>query len=80
MRASTTEVLVLVRLIKPLLAGHPPEIQSAVLADLLSLWVAGHHPSLRDMVLREHVKLVEDLVPESDKELFGEAGHPFKDN
>lgn len=32
----------IVRLVRPLLGGHPPEIQSAVLADLLATWVAGH--------------------------------------
>lgn len=29
--------------IRPLLAGHSPEVQSAVLADLLAMWLAGHH-------------------------------------
>jgi hypothetical protein len=32
----------LVAQIKPLLAGKPPEVQSAALADLLSMWIAGH--------------------------------------
>ena len=27
----------------PLLKGHPPEMQGAVLADLLAIWLAGHH-------------------------------------
>ena len=33
----------LVEAIRPLLAGRPPEIQAAVLADLLAIWLAGHH-------------------------------------
>lgn len=62
--------------IRPLLAGKPPEMQSAVLADLLSLWIAGHHPELREQMFRDHIALVRELVPESEKEMFGEAGHP----
>ena len=27
----------------PLLKRHPPEMQGAVLADLLAIWLAGHH-------------------------------------
>jgi hypothetical protein len=29
--------------IKPALAGLPPEVQGAILADLLAMWLAGHH-------------------------------------
>ena len=37
------EVLEIVAPIKALLAGKPPEIQGAVLAELLAVWLAGHH-------------------------------------
>ena len=36
------EVTELVRAIGPLLAGKPPAVQSAALADLLAIWVVGH--------------------------------------
>jgi hypothetical protein len=36
------EVTLVAERIKPLLAGYEPEVQGAVLADLLGLWLAGH--------------------------------------
>lgn len=80
MTSSEAEALTaarLVELICPILAGHPPEVQSAVLADLLAMWIAGHFTprtnedewvndqllaEMRDDLLVEHVKLVRDLV------------------
>ena len=63
--------------IQPLLKGRAPQVQSAVLADLLSLWLAGHWPpAAREELFDDFVKLVRDLVPESEKHLFGAAGHP----
>jgi hypothetical protein len=38
-----SEVAAIIDQIRPLLAGHAPEVQGAVLADLLALWLAGHH-------------------------------------
>jgi hypothetical protein len=60
----------------PKLRGKDPEVQGAVLADLVSVWLAGHHPELRDEVLRMHTALVRELIPISDREMFGDAGHP----
>jgi hypothetical protein len=60
--------------IQPLLAGHPPEIQGAVLADLLSLWIAGHHPALREEALEQHIKAVRELVAPSEAEIFERRG------
>ena len=59
-----------------LLAGHDPAWQSAVLADLLSLWVAGHRPDVREDVLAIHIELVRKLIPASELQMFGPAGHP----
>jgi hypothetical protein len=64
------------REIRPLLAGRDPGVQSAILADLLSIWVVGHHPLIREQALRDHVALVEQLVPASEQEIFGKTGHP----
>lgn len=64
------------KIARSMLAGHDPEWQSAVLADLLSLWVAGHHPQLRQKVLAAHLELVRQLVPASEMQIFGPAGHP----
>jgi hypothetical protein len=39
----TREIAAIVDRVRPLLAGHSPEIQGAALADLLAIWLAGHH-------------------------------------
>lgn len=62
--------------LKPLIAGHGPAMQGAVLADLISLWVAGHEPASREGMMDLLFDHASALVPESEKEIFGEAGHP----
>lgn len=56
--------------IRPHLAGLPPEIQGAVLADLLAMWLAGHQGgdedatyNFREDLLDEHLKAVRALIP-----------------
>ncbi len=66
----------MVACIKPILAGHDPALQSIVLADLLATFIAGHHPGLRADALAMHDDLVRDLIPQNEKEIFGDAGHP----
>ena len=41
-RARAEEVGSIVDAIAPLIGGRPPELQGAVLADLLAIWLAGH--------------------------------------
>ncbi len=61
----------LVELICPLLAGHSPGVQSAVLADLTAIWLAGHTAfgstaktdAMREGLLTQHVELVRMLIP-----------------
>jgi hypothetical protein len=56
--------------IRPLLAGHDPDIQGAVLADLLAIWLAGHHVEgdkdatrkLRAELLAEHCTAVRQFT------------------
>jgi hypothetical protein len=56
--------------IKPLLAGQSPDVQGAVLADLLAIWLAGHHVegdenatrTLRAELLADHCFAVRQLV------------------
>ena len=65
----TNIVLQIVDRIRPLLAGHPPDIQSAVLADLLAMWLAGHQgpdgiiDKAREDLLAAHIELVRNLIP-----------------
>lgn len=73
------KVLAIVERIKPLLAGHPPEMQGAVLANLLSIWLAGHAPQIREQVLAFHVEGARALIEASEHELFGDAGHPGRE-
>jgi hypothetical protein len=58
----------------PLLAGHEPEVQSVVLADLVATYLAGVAPPLLRRELRAmFIELVDHLVPENERELFGDA-------
>jgi len=70
-RERSAEVIALVALIRPLLAGKSPPVQGAVLADLLAIWLAGHHvpgnpaatQSQRAELLAQQLKAVAQLVP-----------------
>jgi hypothetical protein len=68
------QVARIVEAIRPLLAGKPPPVQGAALADLLAIWLAGHFADttgdttrLRETLLKEHVKAVRALIPENEK-------------
>jgi hypothetical protein len=66
--------------IKPLLAGHEPVVQGAVLAELISLWLAGHHPDIREPLFDDFIEVVEKLIPVNEVLLFGPGGHPGADD
>ena len=70
------EVARIASAIKPLLAERGPEIQSAVLADLMAMLLAGHPDFVRDDILDRIVGLVRKLVPLNEGLLFGPDGHP----
>ena len=74
--AQAHEVSDLVEQIKPFLAGRDPSVQGAVLCDLLSLWLAGHSPTIRKAMFAMHFRAVEEMIPVSEKQLFGAHGHP----
>jgi hypothetical protein len=64
--------------IRPLLAGHPPQVQGAVLADLLATWLAGHYADsdadtdrLRETIFAKHSEIVWELVPVNDAIIHG---------
>ncbi len=62
---SAEEVLEIVERVKPLLGGQPPEVQGAVLAQLLSLWLAGHYqvgPEVQERLLAHHIAMVRRLT------------------
>jgi len=46
-----------------MLAGRPPQVQGAILADLLSIWLACWHPTVREEALSLLLNLARDTVP-----------------
>ena len=61
--ADTALVESLCRKIHPILAGQPPEIQGAVLAELLATYFAGFQDAgLRAMLLAHHDKFVREMI------------------
>ena len=72
---SVEAIAKLIEALKPVLAGHPPEVQGAALADCLAMWLAGHHVpgdedatrSMRAELLANHCFAVRNLVPVNAK-------------
>lgn len=62
--------------LQPMLKGHPPELQGAVLADLTAIWLAGHPPVVREEILQIHVREIRELIMVNEKIIFGERGQP----
>jgi hypothetical protein len=73
MPSDTPEQLVeaerIIKAIRPILAGHSPDVQGAVLLELLAMYIAGHAPQLREEILALHVETVRELVPVVEHEL-----------
>jgi hypothetical protein len=73
MAGDVDQVHDLLREIGYLLTGRPPEVQGAVLADLLATWLAGHvdrkshgrTKQTRKLLLEMHLEAVRKLVPEN---------------
>lgn len=62
--------------IKPMLAGHGPGVQGAVLLELVSIWVAGHNPSSRAEIWKQWEEAIMDLVPLQEAEIFSRQPKP----
>ena len=73
---AATAALSLADDIRPLLKGKDPDIQGAVLSELLALFIAGHHPQLRDHAMRAIIACTLDLVRVNDEMLYGPKGFP----
>jgi hypothetical protein len=69
----------LIHAIGPLLHGKGPDLQRAVLADLVSRWIVGHHPSVRAHLLTQHVQAVRDLVQLKEEALSARNGGARED-
>lgn len=70
----SAEVMAIVERIRPLLKGKPPNVQGAVLAELLANFIHGHFAfrdpagtqRVRDEILEMHCGVVRDLVAVAD--------------
>jgi hypothetical protein len=69
----------LIHAIGPLLHGKGPDLQRAVLADLVSRWIVGHHPSVRAHLLTQHVQAVRDLIELKQEALSARGGGERED-
>jgi hypothetical protein len=63
----------LVDRIRPILVGHPPQVQGAVLADLVATFIVGHRGkpaemtrALREFAMMAFIDLVRELIPENE--------------
>lgn len=73
------EVGQIVERVRPSLAGRSPEVQGAVLADLLAMWLAGHivkddpagTDALREELLEMHLRTVRKLIPVNAATIHG---------
>lgn len=73
------KVASIVKRMRLLLAGLPPHVQGAVLADLLAIWLAGHRieddpaetTALREKLLTMHLEMVRQLIPPNAMEIHG---------
>lgn len=70
------EQAALVAQIRPILAGHDPGVQGAVLGELVALYLVGHRPDIRDEMLTLHAELVRALIPIAEREVFAERERP----
>jgi hypothetical protein len=65
------ESMKLTQKIRRMFEGKPPEMQGAILADLLACWIAGHvspgddeaTESHRELILQIHLAAVRALIP-----------------
>lgn len=49
--------------LRPILAGHSPGIQGAVLAQATAAWLAGHPFEIRERLLAMHSEAVLRFIP-----------------
>lgn len=49
-------------MIKPMLAGLGPDVQGAILVELVSIYFAGMHPLLREQQLKLWTSAMHDMI------------------
>jgi hypothetical protein len=68
-REQLADAHTIIEAIRPILAGHSPDVQGAALIELLAMFLAGYAPPLRDEILALHVETVRAIVPLVEHEL-----------
>jgi hypothetical protein len=74
--AVATRAQHLSRRVQALLVGQGPEMQGAVLADLVSIYFAGHHPAIREKMIAMWLDTVRQLIEPSEQEIRARGGYP----
>jgi hypothetical protein len=61
----------LINEIAPMLHGHGPAVQSAVLADLFAMWLAGHQgpgaAEYRELAIADWLRTMRELIPVNEE-------------
>ncbi len=60
--ADAHDAMYIAGLIKPKLAGLGPDVQGAILAELVSILFAGMHPDMREEHIEIWIKAMRDLI------------------
>jgi hypothetical protein len=64
------------RKLHPLFANQGPQIQGAILADLVATWLVGFPKGVRADLLQMHIEYAVRMIPVNEAMLHGDAGHP----
>lgn len=56
------------------LQGQGPEVQGAVLVDLVSMYFAGHHPTVREEMIEVFINGMRSLIGVNEQILFERHG------
>lgn len=56
-----------IKAIHPIIRGKGPEVQGAVIADLLGTYLAGHPPEAREEVLKTILTTAQNLIPITER-------------
>ena len=65
--------------IRPHLNGLPPEAESIVLVECVTIWLCSQPGFARTVLLDDMVRAVRELAPIVDEALYGPDGHPLKE-
>jgi hypothetical protein len=80
---AASEVWEIVERIRPILAGHQPEVVGAALADLFAMLLAGHYDprgpaetdKMREELIAEWLKTARKLIEPNQQMILARARH-----